>query len=73
MSWTTPFEKNEERTVSVKYIIDNPITAMYFSFPDEKYPNRPEYCVTDNESERARYWLPCIDHLSVRQYPENIH
>ena len=64
--WETSFTKGEKREASIKYEINDPISGMYFSYPDEKYPDRPKYVVTDNESIRARYWLPCIDHLSIR-------
>jgi aminopeptidase N len=64
--WSTPFSKDETRLFEIKYSLEDPITGMYFSYPDEAYPKRSIYAVTDNESERARYWLPCIDHLSVR-------
>ncbi len=65
-SWNTPFNKGEERIFTIKYNVKEPITGMYFNYPDQEYPNRIPYCITDTESERARYWLPCIDHLSVR-------
>lgn len=64
--WDTPFTKGEKREASIEYEINNPISGMYFSYPDENYPDRPKYVVTDNESIRARYWIPCIDHLSIR-------
>ncbi|QEE14254.2 M1 family aminopeptidase [Promethearchaeum syntrophicum] len=64
--WELPFTKGEKRDATIEYEIANPITGMYFSYPDEKYPDRPKYAVTDNESIRARYWLPCVDHLSIR-------
>ncbi len=64
--WETPFTKGEKREVSIEYEINDPITGMYFSYPDDKYPNRPIYAVTDHETIRARYWLPCVDHLSIR-------
>ncbi len=52
--------------VDIQYTIDRPITGMQFSTPDPSYPNRPLLVATDHETERARYWLPCIDHPTVR-------
>ncbi|MFX0094027.1 MAG: M1 family aminopeptidase, partial [Candidatus Hodarchaeota archaeon] len=66
VSWKTPFKKGEERELTIDYQLDEPISGMYFSYPDAKYPDRPTYVITDTESERARYWLPCIDHPAIR-------
>ena len=65
-TWETPFTAGEQRQVAVTYVVERPITGLFFSVPDEAYPTRAEYAVTDNETERARYWLPCVDYPSVR-------
>lgn len=64
--WKTAVPKGEKRSTKVYYSVDHPISGLYFSNPDDEYPDRPRYAVTDVESIRARYWIPCIDHLSVR-------
>jgi len=64
--WEKPFEPNEERKVLVAYKVVDPIDAMLFSSPDKQYPNRSSYVMTDHETERARYWLPCVDYPIVR-------
>ncbi len=64
--WDKSIPLGEKCTTKVIYSLDHPISGLYFSYPDEKYPKRPKYAVTDAESIRARYWLPCVDHLSVR-------
>ncbi|MFX0064883.1 MAG: M1 family aminopeptidase [Candidatus Hermodarchaeota archaeon] len=64
--WDKPFKKDEKRELVIEYTVEQPISGMYFSYPDDKYPKRPIYVVTDLESERGRYWLPCIDHPAVR-------
>ncbi|MCP4760341.1 MAG: hypothetical protein GY870_01085 [archaeon] len=66
LSWNTPLKKGEEREFLIEYKIDHPTSGLYFSFPDKNYPKRAIYACTDNESQRARHWLPCIDHPSVR-------
>ena len=43
-----------------------PIGGLYFSQPDADYPEQPTLVCTDHETERARYWLACVDHPSVR-------
>ena len=66
LTWTEPFAAGEERDVSVRYRVEKPISGMHFSAPDEAYPRRPLFVVTDHETERARYWLPCVDYPTVR-------
>jgi len=66
LSWDSPFERGEERDVEVRYRVIAPITGMRFSTPDEQYPDRAAFMITDHETERARYWLPCVDYPNVR-------
>jgi aminopeptidase N len=64
--WEEPFEAGEERRVEVSYRVVQPVDGLYFSKPDEEYPDRTWYAVTDHETERARHWLPCVDQPTVR-------
>jgi aminopeptidase N len=64
--WLTPFESGEERQVKIDYEIYKPVAGMYFNVADKSYPDRVTHMITDHESERARYWLPCIDYPVVR-------
>jgi len=64
--WDEPFEDGEQRSLRIAYRVSDPISGMSFSWPDKQYPQRSRHVVTDNETERARYWLPCIDHPNVR-------
>jgi len=66
LTWREPFAAGEERPVVVRYAVQDPVTGMRFSRPDEPYPDRPLFVATDHETERARYWLPCVDYPSVR-------
>lgn len=66
VSWKRPFDAKESRRVHVRYKVVRPITGLIFSKPDDHYPNRCLYAATDHETERARYWLPCIDLPAVR-------
>ncbi len=66
LTWEQPFRRNEERRVQVHYRVQDPVTGMHFSRPEEGYPQRPLFLCTDHETERARYWLPCIDYPTVR-------
>ena len=64
--WQDPFALGEERRVAVHYAVEHPSAGLYFSQPDDAYPDMPWYAVTDHETERARHWLPCIDLPNVR-------
>jgi len=64
--WKDEFSCGEERNFTTSYTVANPLSGLYFSSPDENYKQRPTYVITDHETERARYWLACIDHPSSR-------
>ncbi len=66
LSFKKRFQINEECIVRVDYRIQNPISGLQFSAPDQQRPNFPYYAITDNETERARYWFPCVDFPTVR-------
>ena len=66
ITWLKDWEKDEIRDVEVNYKVEKPIAGLYYSYPDNDHPNRPIYVGADHETERARYWLPCVDHPSVR-------
>ena len=66
VTWDEPVEVGRRRRVAVTYAAVNPLDGMRFSIPDEQHPDRPLWVATDHETERARYWLPCIDHPTVR-------
>ena len=64
--WDEPFTSNEERRVEVAYRVVKPVDGLFFSKPDEAYPDQTWYAATDHETERARHWLPCVDLPTVR-------
>jgi aminopeptidase N len=66
IAWSEPFEDSEQRKLVVEYRADQPIAGLYFSKPTANEAEGYWYVVTDHETERARYWLPCIDSPSVR-------
>lgn len=57
LTWADAFAVGEERTVTIAYAVRSPITGLTF---DE------DVVATDHETERARYWLPCVDYPTVR-------
>ena len=66
ITWDEGFADGEVRELCITYRVENPMTGMTFSWPDNRYPAQPRHVITDNETERARHWLPCIDHPNVR-------
>lgn len=66
ITWEDSFEKNEMRDIAISYRVREPIAGLYFSSPKYAYQSSGIWAATDHETERARHWLPCIDHLNVR-------
>jgi len=66
IEWTEPFSEAEQRRVEVSYQVVEPVAGLYFSKPNEAYPEQAWYVASDHETERARHWLPCIDLPNVR-------
>ncbi len=61
ITWDEPFAVDERRRVRVDYEVRSPSTGLFFS-------QSPRWAATDHETERARHWLPCVDHPSVRPH-----
>lgn len=55
------FQSDEERAFTLNYRVAQPQTGLYFATV-----NGSVLAATDNESERARHWLACVDLPSVR-------
>lgn len=53
--------KGASTTITVDYVVEDPIDGLFYSGPFEG-----TYVVSDHETERARYWLPVVDHPIVR-------
>ena len=66
VTWSDPFEADETRQVEVAYRVVHPTSGLYFSAPDDEQPEMPFFAASDNETERARHWLPCVDLPNVR-------
>ena len=64
--WAKAFSSGEERRVDVAYRVVEPVDGLFFSKPNDAYPEQAWYAATDHETERARHWLPCIDLPNVR-------
>lgn len=59
--FTSPLAKGETANVHVSYTVEDPIDGLLFSRDGDGF-----FAVSDHETERARYWLPVVDHPAVR-------
>ena len=66
ITYSRDLAAGESRTLVTSYVVWRPVGGLHFNVPDSEYPERPLFAATDNEPERARYWLPCIDQPQVR-------
>ena len=63
--WSDAATRGEQRVVRVTWYSERPIAGLVGPTPDWNASAGP-FLATDHETQRARYWLPCIDHPSVR-------
>ena len=70
--WEHPIPVGENRRVEVQYRVEEPLTGLVFQRPSPAHPNRVPLATTDHETQRARYWIPCVDHPAVRT-PLDMH
>ncbi|CAO3681152.1 unnamed protein product [Umbelopsis ramanniana] len=64
--WDSPFEAQSERTVTLKYSVDHPVSGLLFDRRDWMPGTTDEWAITDHETEKARYWLATVDFPTVR-------
>ena len=56
--WPTPLADGEERRIAIDYTVVEPASGLFFSKPTDLFPDAAWFAATDNETERARHWLP---------------
>ncbi|MDG7007922.1 MAG: M1 family metallopeptidase [Nitrososphaerota archaeon] len=59
------------RAVRVEYSA-SPRVGVYFTGPDEFFPDKEVQCWTHSEAEDARHWFPCHDHPHERSTSEMV-
>ena len=64
------FTAGEQTRIKIGYQVLEPLTGIKFSKPTAALPDMPLFAITDNETERARYWFPCVDFPTVRSRME---
>ncbi|KAL0491854.1 aminopeptidase [Acrasis kona] len=63
--WDEPLSKGELRKVEITYKVDNPVSSICWNYANNS-SRVGDFAVTDEESERCRYWLACVDFPTVR-------
>ena len=66
ITFEEPLKKGDRKEVSITYRVEKVVSGLIYGGPEKNYPEEPRYLVADCETERAQYWLPCIDLPSVR-------
>lgn len=61
VAFSIPLETGQSVAMKVDYEVRDPIDGLLFSGAEDGV-----FVVSDHETERARYWLPVVDHPSVR-------
>lgn len=59
ITFADPVPVGQTRRVAVRYEVTDPITGLMFS-------DAPAFIASDHETQRARHWIPCVDHPAVR-------
>lgn len=63
--WAEEAVRGAERTVEIRWSVRAPVSGLVGPSAGWDAARGP-FLVSDHETQRARYWLPCIDHPSVR-------
>lgn len=66
IEWADEFTAGERRRIGVTYRVTQPASGLYFSPQRETIPDAALWAATDNETERARHWLACVDLPNAR-------
>jgi aminopeptidase N len=57
-----PVDRNRTSTVCLRYSVEDPRLGLYFTGPDEHYPDKLWQVWSQGQDEDNKYWFPCVDH-----------
>ena len=57
-----PVDRGQSSTVCIDYVVENPRLGLYFTGPDEHYPDKLWQVWSQGQDEDNKYWFPCVDH-----------
>ncbi len=66
VSFAEPVPRGETREIVTTYRVVHPLSGLHFGEPAPGAADVAPWAATDHETERARYWLPCVDYPAVR-------
>lgn len=57
-----PLQRGAAGKVRLEYSAEEPRLGLYFTGPDEQYPEKTWQVWSQGQDEDNRYWFPCVDH-----------
>ncbi|UCE83725.1 MAG: HEAT repeat domain-containing protein [Deltaproteobacteria bacterium] len=57
-----PVDRDGSGTVRLDYRVEDPRLGLYFTVPDEQYPEKLWQVWSQGQDEDNKYWFPCVDH-----------
>ena len=60
ITWNEAIPRGDVRRVNIDWTVERPRSGMFFGFAPGQIQGERTWMVTDNETERARYWLPVL-------------
>jgi len=72
LSPKTRLRSGTRTTVRIEHSVTKPVAGIYFTKPDEHYPERFKTVWTQGQDEDSRYYFPCFDQPNYKQTSEVI-
>ena len=57
-----PLGRDQSSTINLDYKAEDPRLGLYFTGPDEQYPDKHWQVWSQGQDEDNKYWFPCVDH-----------
>jgi aminopeptidase N len=54
--------RDRSSTINLDYRVESPRLGLYFTGPDEHYPDKYWQVWSQGQDEDNKYWFPCVDH-----------
>ncbi|MCG6981966.1 MAG: HEAT repeat domain-containing protein [Deltaproteobacteria bacterium] len=54
--------RHQSNTINLEYKVEDPRLGLYFTGPDEAYPDKNWQVWSQGQDEDNKYWFPCVDH-----------
>ncbi|MGD8915583.1 MAG: M1 family aminopeptidase [Syntrophobacterales bacterium] len=57
-----PLGRDQSSTINLDYQVEDPRLGLYFTGPDDHYPDKLWQVWSQGQDEDNKYWFPCVDH-----------